>query len=70
VQKGAPKEKMNIGMGLYGRSFKLPYGTSSHEMGCPAKGAGAAGLYTREAGFMAYYEVCFFFYFKMTFPHH
>jgi hypothetical protein len=26
-------------------------------IGCPAAGAGPAGQYTREAGFMAYYEV-------------
>ncbi|XP_053382557.1 probable chitinase 10 [Mercenaria mercenaria] len=58
VQKGAPREKLNVGMGLYGRTFKLPYSHTSDVIGCPAAGAGAAGTHTREAGFMAYYEIC------------
>lgn len=48
---------MNIGVPLYGRSFKLPYGQSDTTIGCHAAGAGAAGMYTREAGFKSYYEV-------------
>ncbi|XP_052761892.1 chitotriosidase-1-like [Mya arenaria] len=58
VNQGAPRSKMNIGVPLYGRTFKLPYGQSNNQIGCKAAGAGAAGLYTREAGFYAYYEVC------------
>ncbi|WAQ95300.1 CHIA-like protein [Mya arenaria] len=56
VNQGAPRSKMNIGVPLYGRTFKLPYGQSNNQIGCKAAGAGAAGLYTREAGFYAYYE--------------
>ena len=43
-------------MGLYGRSFTL---ASYHKHGLmdPAKGKGDAGVYTREGGFLAYYEV-------------
>ena len=43
-------------MGLYGRSFTL---ASYHKHGVmdPAKGKGDAGKYTREGGFLAYYEV-------------
>ncbi|XP_076075265.1 putative chitinase 10 isoform X1 [Mytilus galloprovincialis] len=53
---GTPKEKLILGLGLYGRSFKM--GSSSHALGSPASGGGAAGRYTREAGFLSFYEVC------------
>ncbi|KAL3875560.1 hypothetical protein ACJMK2_033501 [Sinanodonta woodiana] len=56
VQRGAPKEKLNIGVSLYGRTFRLS-GTDSR-VGAAASGAGQAGQYTREAGFLSYYEVC------------
>jgi hypothetical protein len=39
--------------------------SSDHRLGAPASGAGTAGKYTREAGFLSYYEVDFqtvFFY--------
>lgn len=62
VQKGAPREKLNIGLALYGRSFKLPWSHTSDMIGCAAAGAGEAGLYTREAGFKSYYEVSSLFY--------
>ncbi|KAK3588543.1 hypothetical protein CHS0354_028961 [Potamilus streckersoni] len=58
VQRGAPKEKLNIGMSLYGRTFKLPWGAADSRVGAAAAGAGQAGQYTREAGFLSYYEVC------------
>lgn len=48
---------MNIGLSMYGRTFKLPSGHSDEKIGCPASGAGTAGQYTREGGFLAYYEV-------------
>jgi chitinase len=44
-------------MGLYGRSFKMA--TSDHHLGAPASGAGKAGIYTKEAGFLSFYEVGF-----------
>ena len=45
-------------MGLYGRSFRMA--TGDHELGKAAAGAGTAGTYTGEAGFLAYHEVyCF-----------
>jgi len=44
-------------MGLYGRSFTLkdPYdnGLMAH-----VRGKGEPGKYSREGGFLAYYEVC------------
>jgi chitinase len=47
---GTPKEKLIVGMGLYGRSFKMA--TGDHDIGKPAAGAGTAGTVTREAGFL------------------
>nr|CAI96027.1 Chit3 protein [Crassostrea gigas] len=54
---GLPKQKLNVGLALYGRSFTLsdPY---NNGVGAPAKGKGNAGNYTREAGFLSYFEVC------------
>nr|KAG5713385.1 hypothetical protein BaRGS_024933 [Batillaria attramentaria] len=57
VEKGAPADKINVGMGLYGRSFTLA-SESNFDLGDPAPRAGQAGQFTREAGFIAYYEVC------------
>ena len=54
---GVPKEKLVIGMPTYGRGFTLQNPTVNG-IGAPASGASVAGLYTREAGFLAYYEVC------------
>ncbi|PVD37547.1 hypothetical protein C0Q70_00141 [Pomacea canaliculata] len=57
VQKGAPKDKLNIGMGLYGRSFTLA-SASNHQPGAPAPHPGQPGPFTGDGGVLAYYEVC------------
>ncbi|KAK3089326.1 hypothetical protein FSP39_002736 [Pinctada imbricata] len=58
VSKGAPKAKLNIGMPLYGRSFTLA-SPSNNGLYAPDRGnGGQAGKYTRESGFLAYYEIC------------
>ena len=46
-----------MGMPLYGRSFTLT-SRSQNGLNAPATGAGAQGLFTRENGFLAYYEIC------------
>ena len=70
VRLGAPREKLIIGMPTYGRSFQLT-DTARFRVNEPASGGGVAGVYTREAGFLAYYEVCtgrcFFFFFFLLF---
>ena len=53
---GTPKEKLVIGMPTYGRSFTLS-DASQYIVNSPAKDGGKAGEYTREAGFLSYYEV-------------
>uniref|UniRef100_A0A8D8USC8 Probable chitinase 3 n=1 Tax=Cacopsylla melanoneura TaxID=428564 RepID=A0A8D8USC8_9HEMI len=57
VRLGAPKEKLIIGMPTYGRTFTLA-NPEVWKVNSPATGGGKAGEYTKESGFLAYYEVC------------
>lgn len=57
MEKGLPANKLVMGLGTYGRGFTL-VDKSKTGMGAPAKGACAAGRYTREKGFISYYEIC------------
>jgi len=57
VKLGCPKEKLYIGLATYGRVFTLK-DPKNHERGAPVTGPGNAGTYTREPGFLSYYEVC------------
>lgn len=54
---GTPKSKIIVGLATYGRSFTLA-NPSQNGMNAATSGGGKAGEYTREAGFLAYYEVC------------
>uniref|UniRef100_A0A8C0F178 GH18 domain-containing protein n=1 Tax=Bubo bubo TaxID=30461 RepID=A0A8C0F178_BUBBB len=54
---GAPAEKLLVGFPTYGHNFNLQ-NPSDTAVGAPVTGAGPAGPYTRQAGFLAYYEVC------------
>ncbi|XP_027717021.1 acidic mammalian chitinase-like, partial [Vombatus ursinus] len=56
---GTQTEKLIVGFPTYGHTFTLS-NPSQHGIGAPASGPGAAGTYTREAGFLAYYEICLF----------
>ncbi|KAL8569618.1 hypothetical protein ACOMHN_057185 [Nucella lapillus] len=57
VQKGASPDKLVIGLSFYGRSFTLA-SASNNGLGALSYRAGAAGPYTQENGFLAYYEAC------------
>ncbi|XP_052070740.1 acidic mammalian chitinase-like isoform X4 [Mytilus californianus] len=57
VDQGTPKEKLILGIGTYGRSFKLS-SSSNTRFGAATAGGGSPGKYTREKGFLSYYEVC------------
>lgn len=56
IEKGAPPEKIILGMGTYGRSFTLQR-AEVNGFGAPAPQKGQAGPYTREGGSLGYNEV-------------
>ncbi|XP_058834502.1 acidic mammalian chitinase-like [Topomyia yanbarensis] len=57
LNQGAPASKLNLGMPLYGRTYTLS-DVNQNGIGAPVSGAGTAGPYTQEAGFMGYNEIC------------
>ncbi|GFG35165.1 hypothetical protein Cfor_12741 [Coptotermes formosanus] len=57
IQKGAPKDKLNLGIGTYGRSFTLK-SASNNGVGASTTGAGQPGPYTQESGYLGYNEIC------------
>ncbi|XP_078496691.1 acidic mammalian chitinase-like [Lissotriton helveticus] len=56
---GVPAEKLMMGFPTYGRTFRQ-ITPNDCRIGAPVSGAGSSGTYTREAGFLAYYEICTF----------
>lgn len=61
LNKGAPASKLVLGLGTYGRVFKL-VDPNTNYLGAPAYPPKVkkpiSGKYTREAGYLSYYEVC------------
>lgn len=57
INKGCPPAKLVLGLALYGRTFRLA-NANNNGINAPAVGPGAPGLYTGEAGFLGYYEIC------------
>ena len=55
---GMPKEKINLGMATYGRSFQLR-NTAETDIGSPANGAGVAGTVSAQHCFLIY-SLCLF----------
>ncbi|CAH1795391.1 unnamed protein product [Owenia fusiformis] len=57
ARNGMPRQKINVGMPGYGRTFTLK---SKERLGLrsPVNGAGKAGKYTKLDGFLSYFEVC------------
>lgn len=56
VAKGAPKEKLVIGLPTYGRTFTLT-NASLTDISAPSLKGGLPGQYTRESGFLSFFEV-------------
>lgn len=54
---GTPKDKIVVGVATYGRSFTLS-SPIRNGINVPTRGGGKAGEYTREEGFLSYYEIC------------
>ncbi|MCL4168009.1 UNVERIFIED_CONTAM: hypothetical protein GTU68_001441, partial [Idotea baltica] len=54
---GVPRNKLIIGLPTYGRSFTLA-NANQNGLGAAASGAGEPGPFTKEKGFMAYFEIC------------
>lgn len=57
LQQGAPREKIMLGVGSYGRSFTLDK-AEVNGINAPASQKGRAGPYTREPGSLGYNEIC------------
>merc|ERR1711981_734958 len=56
--KGADKNKLVMGMPMYGQTFTLG-NPSENGLGAPApQGGGNKGRFTRQKGFASYYEIC------------
>ncbi|XP_037671206.1 oviduct-specific glycoprotein [Choloepus didactylus] len=56
---GAPSEKLIMGLPTYGRTFHL-LKASKNGLQAKAIGPSSPGKYTKQAGFLAYYEICSF----------
>ncbi|OWA52697.1 Acidic mammalian chitinase [Hypsibius exemplaris] len=57
VDAGVSKSRLTVGLPLYGRGWVLT-NPRVNGLGAPANGGISAGVYTKEAGSWAYFEVC------------
>ena len=58
IDNGMPADKIALGLATYGRTFRLK-DSAMNGLGEPLSQDGAKqGKYTRQSGFLAYYEIC------------
>lgn len=57
IDQGATRDKLVMGMPMYGQSFSLA-DNQKHGLNAPTYGGGEAGEATRARGFLSYYEIC------------
>lgn len=57
LKKGTPRDKMVIGFPLFGRGFTLK-DTNNFAIGAEATAGSHAGPFTKEIGYISYFEVC------------
>lgn len=57
MDRGMPCQKIALGMATYGRTYQLT-NPSDTSLGAPIAGPGTAGKFTKEKGFISYYELC------------
>ncbi|KAL7648229.1 UNVERIFIED_CONTAM: hypothetical protein RMT77_000132 [Armadillidium vulgare] len=58
IDRGADSQKVILGIPFYGQSFTLA-DASNNGLNAQTYGGGEAGTYTRQMGFLAYYEICY-----------
>ncbi|XP_065559304.1 uncharacterized protein LOC136026547 isoform X1 [Artemia franciscana] len=57
LKNGAPRHKIVVGIPTYGRAYKL-FNPDVNGLESPSLGPSEASKYTKEKGYMAYYEIC------------
>jgi len=57
ISQGCPRNKLVVGLATYGRGFTL-VDRHINGTGAPARGLCTPGDFTREGGFLSYYEIC------------
>ena len=57
AKKGISRQKLNMGIPLYGQSYTLK-SKSNSKVNAPTKGPGRAGSYSLQPGFLTYFEIC------------
>lgn len=57
IEKGAPSQKLILGIQSYGHSFQLA-NADQHGFNASTKGPGEAGRLTKTPGTLSYYEIC------------
>merc|ERR1719259_886743 len=59
LKRGATKDKLVVGMPLYGKSFTMVNPQNGTGLNVPTTGKGGnEGAYTKQKGFLSYYEIC------------